>query len=176
MLLPCILEEGSQFHFRDGMSAYPTPIPSLLGTRQHWAALGRKPGELLACPCPHMSRGSRSWLFVISLGWQWLAASTHKQQAHSMQTPAGPSPCTTPSARDQEELASLQPEASCMHLLLVCWEQREGRCGGRAPCFPRKGTRKGSFPNLLSTPAALQSHPLITCLSLSFFICMKDRS
>lgn len=157
----------------------PSPLPSLLGTRQPWAALGGKPRELLAHPYPCVSRGSaedsRSWLFVTSLGWQWLAAPTHKQQAHSMQTPAGPSPCTTPSARGREELASLQPEASCVHLLLVCWGKRGGRCGGRAPCFPRKGARKGSLPNLLSTPAALQSHLLITCLSPSSFICMKDR-
>lgn len=176
-LLPCILEEGTQFHFRDKCLTHPSSLPA--GNQAALGSSGWKLRELLAHPYPCVSLGSaedyRSWLFVISLGWQWLAAPTHKQQALSMQTPAGPSPCTTPSARGQEELASLQPEASCVHLLLVCWGKREGCPGGRAPCFPRKGAKKGSLPNFLSTPIGLQSHLLITRLSPSFFICMTDR-
>ena len=60
-------------------------MPSLLGTRQHWAALGRELGELLACPCPCVASGSAedsgAQFSVIILGWRWLAAATPRAAA-----------------------------------------------------------------------------------------------
>lgn len=126
----------------------PSPMPSLLGTRQHWAALDRKLGELLACPCPCMSCGSaedsRSWLFVISLGWQWLAAPTHKQQAHSIQTPAGPSPCTTPSARDRRSWPAYNPRPpECTYCLCA---GRRGKGAGGEGHLASPGKEQGKVP------------------------------
>lgn len=86
-----------------------------------------------------------------------------------MQVPAGSSPCTTPSARGWEELAGLQPEGSCVHVLLVCWGDREGCCGGRALRFsPGKEREKAPFP--ASFLHQLYWSPTSSCLSEPEFL------
>lgn len=128
----------------------PSPIFSLLGTRQRWAALGRKPGELLACPCPCVSRGSaedsRSWLFVISLvgnGWQRQPTSSRPTACRRQLAPLPAPPHLPGTGRSWPDYNLRPPECT---YCLCAGRRGKGAVGEGHLASPGKEQGKVPFP------------------------------